>query len=438
MRTINTGGLEDLLNNLSKYKTNLYDSYNSFSIPNVGRLEFFSNKLKGTIDTFVYDAKKYDSSVKNCVNDFEEIDNKIAENFFERLDGNPYINDYLSPISYSGDDFTISFDNKNGYSAALIALSNNIKNGVSWDIGLTTSQIDMIKGVFDEEALAKLTKDNLLDYQNKYISSTGINVSSIEGVGLFSYNNKLYSTNDIKLSSSDLAIAAVNFVRTGKLGMDLTDTERAFVIKYAKISNVNVSKEQYITNAESWFNQQLSIEEVKPISYADTVRQSFNNSEFLTVDEGGEGTTVTYTVQSGDTLADIAKKMGVSYEELALENNIKDPNLIYSNMEIVHRNVDLTKVDFESTDTIASTVPIDNSESTVNNNIVEDVEIGDSFNNSSSDVIIELDDYIIKSGDTLADIARDNNTTIEELKLINNIKDINLIFEGDTLRIPKN
>lgn len=40
-------------------------------------------------------------------------------------------------------------------------------------------------------------------------------------------------------------------------------------------------------------------------------------------------TEVYYTVKSGDTLGEIAKKFGVSYESIAKLNNISNPNLIY-------------------------------------------------------------------------------------------------------------
>ena len=43
--------------------------------------------------------------------------------------------------------------------------------------------------------------------------------------------------------------------------------------------------------------------------------------------------------------------------------------------------------------------------------------------------------YVIKRGDTLSRIARENETTVSELARINNIKDINFIITGQTLMI---
>ena len=37
-----------------------------------------------------------------------------------------------------------------------------------------------------------------------------------------------------------------------------------------------------------------------------------------------------YTVKAGDTLSDIAKKYGTTYQEIAKANGISNPNLIYA------------------------------------------------------------------------------------------------------------
>lgn len=43
--------------------------------------------------------------------------------------------------------------------------------------------------------------------------------------------------------------------------------------------------------------------------------------------------------------------------------------------------------------------------------------------------------YIIKKGDTLSGIAKKYHTTVKELAALNNIKNINLIYAGDKIRI---
>ena len=41
-----------------------------------------------------------------------------------------------------------------------------------------------------------------------------------------------------------------------------------------------------------------------------------------------------YTVKSGDTLSQIAKKLGTTTKKLQSKNNIKNANLIYPNQKI--------------------------------------------------------------------------------------------------------
>ena len=44
-------------------------------------------------------------------------------------------------------------------------------------------------------------------------------------------------------------------------------------------------------------------------------------------------------------------------------------------------------------------------------------------------------EYKVKKGDTLSKIAKENNTTVEKLVKINNIKNPNLIYAGQKIRI---
>lgn len=49
----------------------------------------------------------------------------------------------------------------------------------------------------------------------------------------------------------------------------------------------------------------------------------------------GETKAKTYTVQPGDTLSGIAAKFGTTYQKIAADNNIKNPNLIYPGQVLV-------------------------------------------------------------------------------------------------------
>lgn len=48
----------------------------------------------------------------------------------------------------------------------------------------------------------------------------------------------------------------------------------------------------------------------------------------------GDGLSMVYVVQPGDTLFDIARRFGVTVDELAKLNNISNPNVIYPGQEL--------------------------------------------------------------------------------------------------------
>lgn len=100
----------------------------------------------------------------------------------------------------------------------------------------------------------------------------------------------------------------------------------------------------------------------------------------------------TYIVQPGDTLSAIAARYGTTYQNLAVINNIADPNRIYPGQEI----------------RIDGTAPT---------------------SNASEEY------YTIQSGDTLSGIAAKFGTTWQWLAEVNSISDPNLIYPGNTIRV---
>jgi lysozyme len=100
----------------------------------------------------------------------------------------------------------------------------------------------------------------------------------------------------------------------------------------------------------------------------------------------------TYTVKSGDTLSSIASKYGTTYQVLAAYNNIANPNLIYPGQVIK--------------------IP------------------GNSEANKPKATY-----YTVKAGDTLSGIAKKYGTTVTQLVKLNNIKNKNLIYPGQKLRV---
>ena len=100
---------------------------------------------------------------------------------------------------------------------------------------------------------------------------------------------------------------------------------------------------------------------------------------------------IEYIVKSGDTLSAIAQKYNTTYQKIAKDNNILNPNLIYTNQKLKI----YTSISQEINETI----------------------------------------YIVKSGDTLSAIAQKYNTTYQKIAKDNNILNPNLIYPNQKLVI---
>ena len=163
----------------------------------------------------------------------------------------------------------------------------------------------------------------------------------------------------------------------------------------------------------------------------------------------------TYKVQKGDTLYSISQKFNTTIDEIKRLNNISSNN-IYINQELY----------IPSTNTLPSNPlpipPINDDENEEYSEYI--VQKGDSLWKISRDYNISVKDlielnnlttttlqigdkllvpiqtnnektYIVKRGDTLWSIAKENNITVNELKEKNNLT-TNLLSIGQTIIIP--
>lgn len=97
-----------------------------------------------------------------------------------------------------------------------------------------------------------------------------------------------------------------------------------------------------------------------------------------------------YTVQKGDSLYSIAQKLGTTVDELKKLNNLTSNNL----------------------------------------SIGQILKIPEKYVQDN-----EKNIYVVKKGDSLYSIARDNKTTVNELKTINNLTS-DILTIGQTLLLP--
>lgn len=165
----------------------------------------------------------------------------------------------------------------------------------------------------------------------------------------------------------------------------------------------NPSKDYYYVLRDTPNNETIIIEYGFLDSTGDDVSQLKNNWEELAeaavkaITEYVGGTYVPknsndyYTVKSGDTLWGISKKFGVSVNDLKTANNLKNNTLSIGQLLFIPKN--------ETTQ-------------------------------------IETEIYTVKSGDTLYQISKKYNLTVDELKKINNLTS-NTLSIGQKLYVKK-
>lgn len=147
-----------------------------------------------------------------------------------------------------------------------------------------------------------------------------------------------------------------------------------------------------------------------------------------------------YTVQSGDSLWSISKKFGISIDELKQANNLTSNLLsIGQNLYIPNKETDVTTSEYivSKGDTLYGIAQkfgttVDNLKS-INNLTTDSLAIGQILKIPSEES--NTNTYTVKSGDTLYGIASKYNTTVDELKSLNNLTS-NTLSIGQTLKIP--
>ena len=149
---------------------------------------------------------------------------------------------------------------------------------------------------------------------------------------------------------------------------------------------------------------------------------------------------VNYIVKKGDTLSQIAYRYGTTVNEIARLNNIKNVNLIYpcQILEIItSSNTDYITYRVKSGDTLSNIArrygvtvnSIANSNNIKNPNLIFVGQILKIYETNNNNI------YIVKKGDTLSRIAYKYGTTVNKLVRQNGIKNPNLIFIGQKIII---
>ena len=207
---------------------------------------------------------------------------------------------------------------------------------------------------------------------------------------------------------------------------DTPNTE-ALIVEYgfldSKGDDINLLKNNYSTLAEAVVK-----------SIAEYLGVPYNNLDGY------------YTVKSGDTLWSISKKVGISVDKLKSINNLNSNMLSVGQQLKIKDNIDDNSYYIvKKGDTLYSIANLYNMSvsdlKSLNNLTSDSLGVGQKLYVSSAE-FPSVDDsdynyYIVKKGDTLYSIARDNNMSVNDLKIINNLTG-DILSVGQKLLINNN
>lgn len=165
---------------------------------------------------------------------------------------------------------------------------------------------------------------------------------------------------------------------------------------------------------------------------------------------------ISYTVQLGDTLSEIANQYGTTVQELVDINQLANPNLIYPGQILrIATNSTINASETRGTGSIIYTVQRGNTLSQIasaygvsvnhiveinnikNPNLIypgEKLRITESTN-TTLNPILQNNYYKVQLGDTLSSIAKKYGVTLQYLVNLNGIQNPNLIYVGQLIKV---
>lgn len=183
-------------------------------------------------------------------------------------------------------------------------------------------------------------------------------------------------------------------------------------------------------------------ETVSPTERVNRILNAFGNNRNVIVLSnhlnagGGEGSEVVYALRNNNTLANkILNNLGEEGLKMRKTYQRTLPNDKTKDYYFIHRNTGITEpvlIEYGFIDNINDSKKIMNNYEKYAEGVVKAVSDYIGVNYIPME---ELDTYIVKKGDTLWNIAKKNNLTVEELKKYNNLNN-NLLYIGQELKLP--
>ncbi len=184
----------------------------------------------------------------------------------------------------------------------------------------------------------------------------------------------------------------------------------------------------------------VSVDEIK--SKNNLSSNSLKLNQILLIPSAEEVPGDIYIVQAGDSLWSISNRYGLTVDELKRMNNLISNNLSIGQRLVVKGNVPSEPMDentyvVKSGDSlyqIARTFGVSVDELMNYNNLTSNLlSVGQVLRIPNSNGSQKV--YTVKSGDNLYSIARENNTSVSEIMNVNNLSS-NLLSIGQKLIIP--
>lgn len=168
----------------------------------------------------------------------------------------------------------------------------------------------------------------------------------------------LYQVCGIKFKARGNAKDWANNLIEGWDKFDVSNTLKAgdiLVYTTGKYGHIVIVNADLKCLEQNWnYNKKVTVSEIRK-GYSCILR-SRKTIDIGTDEEqatNGDKTAITYTVQAGDTLSEIAMKYGTTYQELARINNIANPDLIYVGQVIKINGTTETTYTVKSGDTLS-------------------------------------------------------------------------------------
>jgi len=294
---------------------------------------------------------------------------------------------------------------------------------------------------------------NNLNIDNIIINNNS-NQERLKIINNYNNNDVIVLTLDSINNENDIEII-YSLRDTDKLARIITDYLQNIngnVLKYYQLRDPNnTSKDYYyfINNPSNTENILISLgNNINFIKNTDLIGNAIANS----LNDYIKNSNI-YIIEKGDTLFSIANKFNITVDDLKSANNLTNNALIIGNELIIPKSKEITNEGLDEEEsmylnykvlsgdtlysiakkyntTVNDLIDINNLESNVLN-LNQIIKIP----TSTSSIDTNYNNYTVLKGDSLYSISKMFNTTVDDIKKINNLSNTNLSI-GQVLKIP--